>query len=176
VLTRTPVVRITRGITRMNVHSGNSEQAYDACVIATHADTALALLDAPTDDERRVLGAFAYTHHDVVLHGDARLAPPPVASWNVHGARITYSMNRLLGLDDAPYLVTLDPPTRPAGELARIPMAHPRFDRAALAAQRELPRLGDARLRFAGAHFGFGFHEDGMRAGEAAAAGLERDE
>ena len=48
---------------------------------------------------------------------------------------------------------------------------HPQFDRAALAAQRDLPRLsGTHRTYYAGAYFGFGFHEDGMRAGVTAAA------
>ena len=47
---------------------------------------------------------------------------------------------------------------------------------SALAAQAELPRLaGRLRTYYAGAHFGFGFHEDGLRAGLAAAARLVAD-
>jgi predicted NAD/FAD-binding protein len=48
---------------------------------------------------------------------------------------------------------------------------HPQFDRSALAAQVELPRLSSTlRTYYAGAHFGFGFHEDALRSGLAAAA------
>ena len=43
---------------------------YDRVVIATHADDALALLAAPTDDERRLLGAFSFTTNETVLHTD----------------------------------------------------------------------------------------------------------
>ena len=42
--------------------------------------------------------------------------------------------------------------------------------------QTDLPRLGGAhRTYYAGAHFGFGFHEDGARSGLAAAARLLAD-
>jgi predicted NAD/FAD-binding protein len=58
-----------------------------------------------------------------------------------------------------------------------VTFAHPQLDRAALAAQAELPGLGAAhRTGYAGAHLGFGFHEDGMRAGIAAAARIAADE
>jgi predicted NAD/FAD-binding protein len=55
-------------------------------------------------------------------------------------------------------------------------MDHPQFDLAALAAQAELPRLqGTRRTYYAGAHFGFGFHEDGLRSAQAAASRLLAD-
>ena len=79
-------------------------------------------------------------------------------------------MTRLQGLPDRPYLVTLNPRRRPLGPVHEVTFEHPQFDRAALAAQRELPRIaGTLRTYYAGAHFGFGFHEDGMRSGLAAA-------
>jgi predicted NAD/FAD-binding protein len=156
-------------------------------IIATHADTALALLDAPTADERAALGAFRYSTNATVLHRDPSFLPrrrAAHASWNYvadpNTARVavTYSMSRLQGLpDDPPYLVTLNPRSRPASAIHEASFTHPQFDRAALLAQADLARLnGTNRTYFAGAHFGFGFHEDGLRAGLAAAARAIADE
>ena len=50
---------------------------------------------------------------------------------------------------------------------------HPLFDRAAIAAQRELWSLqGRRNTWFCGAYFGAGFHEDGLQAGLAVAEEL----
>ena len=85
-------------------------------------------------------------------------------------------MNRLQGIEaPAPLCVTLNPvnPIDPAHVLHRVAFAHPLFDFAALAARTQLARLqGSRHTWFAGAHLGFGFHEDGLRSGFAAAAHL----
>lgn len=175
-----PVTAIARDAAGVTVVARGREHRHDRVIIAAHADTALALLARPSAAERRVLGAFRYSQNRTVLHTDRRFLPrrPAAhASWNyvadpdTSAVAVTYSMTRLQGLPDAPYLVTLNPRTRPAGVLHEVAFRHPQLDRAALAAQAELPELGGAhRTRYAGAHFGFGFHEDGMRAGIAAAA------
>jgi predicted NAD/FAD-binding protein len=86
-------------------------------------------------------------------------------------------MTKLQGLPDAPYLVTLNPRSQPAGVLHEAMFHHPQLDTAALAAQRALATLGNAhRTYYAGAHAGFGFHEDGMRSGVTAATRLAEDE
>ena len=64
--------------------AGETHQ-FDAVVIATHPDQALRLLDPPTQAERDVLGAFAYTQNPAMLHTDVTLLPdrPRIrASWN----------------------------------------------------------------------------------------------
>jgi predicted NAD/FAD-binding protein len=182
----TPVAAIARDAGGVTVVADGREHRCDRAIVATHADTALALLDRPSADERRVLGAFRYSANRTVLHTDRRFLPrreAAHAAWNYVADRdssavaVTYSMTRLQGLPDAPYLVTLNPRFAPAGALHEVAFAHPQFDRAALAAQAALPGLGAAhRTRYAGAHFGFGFHEDGMRAGTAAAAAIAGDE
>ncbi|MGN6105824.1 MAG: NAD(P)/FAD-dependent oxidoreductase [Kofleriaceae bacterium] len=176
----TPVTAIARDAAGVTVVAGGRETRHDRVILATHADTALRLLDDPSDDEQRVLGAFRYSTNHTVLHTDRRFLPrrPAAhASWNyvrdpdTARVAVTYSMTRLQGLPDAPYLVTLNPRTRPSGVIHEATFLHPQFDRAALAAQAELPRLGEAqRTHYAGAHFGFGFHEDALCAGQAAAA------
>ena len=172
----TPVRSITRGTSITLV--ADREERFDRVVIATHADTALAMLVDPSPAEARVLGAIPYATNRTVLHTDPTFLPRRAAahaSWNYVGdpdtsrVAVTYSMSRLQGLPDRPYLVTLEPRREPAGTLAVATFRHPQFELAALVAQRELPALGGPLTAYAGAYFGFGFHEDGLRSGLAAA-------
>jgi len=182
----TPVTAIARDAAGVTVIAAGGEQRYERIIVATHADTALGLLASPSDAEQRVLGAFRYSENRTVLHTDRSFLPRRAAahaSWNyvadpdTSRVAVTYSMTRLQGLPDAPYLVTLNPRRRPAGVLHEVTFSHPQFDRAALAAQAALPALGRAdRTHYAGAYFRFGFHEDAMRAGLAAAAAAIADE
>jgi predicted NAD/FAD-binding protein len=183
----TPVASIARDAGGVTIVAGGRERRFDRAVIATHADTALGLLAAPTDDERRVLGAFRYTANRCVLHGDEAVLPrrrAARAAWNYAAdpdcsqVAVTYSMNHLQGHpDDVPLLVTLNPRRTPARVHHEVVLDHPQLDVAALAAQAELPRLSiGQRTYYAGAHAGFGFHEDGMRSGLAAAARALADE
>jgi predicted NAD/FAD-binding protein len=84
-------------------------------------------------------------------------------------------MNRLQRLD-APetYIVTLNDAARvdPAKVLDRMTYEHPIYTTASVAARQRLPELNAGRVAFAGAYHGWGFHEDGCRAGVAAAAAL----
>jgi uncharacterized protein len=160
--------------------------AFDAAVIAAHADQALALLAEPTPLERAALGAFRYAPNAAVLHTDDRLLPRRAAaraSWNYQQdvcepsgpARISYDLTRLQRLPATEsYLVTLNPAAgiRPAAVLATMTYEHPLYTPASVAAQRRLPELNDGRLAFAGAYHGWGFHEDGCRSGAAAAVSL----
>ncbi|HEY8002913.1 MAG TPA: NAD(P)/FAD-dependent oxidoreductase [Phenylobacterium sp.] len=161
-------------------------ERFDAAVIATHGDAALALLDDPAAEERRLLGAFRYSRNLAVLHTDPALMPRrrrAWTSWNHIGRReapedgcVTYWMNRLQGLAaDQDLFVTLNP-TRPIAPEAVIRTEvydHPLFDAAAIAAQRELWSLQGANSTwFCGSYFGHGFHEDALQAGLAVAEQL----
>lgn len=166
--------------------AGNLHQA-DAVVIATHADDALALLTDPTDDERRVLGAFEYSRNETLLHRDDSQLPNATAarsSWNYRmddcaqrsdRTAVTYWMNRLQGIESTePFLVTLNASERidPAKVVARMDYTHPIYTPQSVAAQSELKALFTARTVFAGAYHGWGFHEDGCRSGVDAALAL----
>jgi predicted NAD/FAD-binding protein len=76
-------------------------------------------------------------------------------------------MNRLQGLESAvDYFVTLNDPGEidPARVIARIPYEHPVFDAAAVTAQRSHAAIdGVGGVYFAGAYWGWGFHEDGLQ-------------
>jgi predicted NAD/FAD-binding protein len=161
--------------------------AFDAVVIATHADQALALLAHPTPVEEKVLGAFRYTSNPALLHTDRRLLParPGVrASWNYElsacdgpeqRTRISYYINRLQQLSaEQDYIVTLggDGAVAEPSIVDRMDYSHPAYTPDSVAAQRQLPELNTASAVFAGAYHGWGFHEDGCRSGVDAARAL----
>jgi predicted NAD/FAD-binding protein len=179
------VERVRRSATGVTLTIAGGERHFDRVVLATHADTALALLSDASPDEAAALGAFRYSRNRTVLHTDRSFLPSRAAAhaaWNyvadpdTSRVAVTYSMTRLQGLPDAPYLVTLNPRREPRGILHETWFEHPQFDRAALAAQHDVARLSGARgVYFAGAYLGFGFHEDGMRTGIAAAQRMLAD-
>jgi uncharacterized protein len=170
--------------------SGGGLTAFDAVVIATHADQALRLLAQPTPAEQKLLGAFRYTPNPAVLHTDSRLLPtsPRVrASWNYQlsdcragavpetGPRMSYYMNRLQNLTAAAdYIVTLGGADAVDQRhiIDRMEYAHPVYTPESVAAQRRLPELDTPVAVFAGAYHGWGFHEDGCRSGVEAARAL----
>lgn len=181
----TSITRTDDGV-RLVDTTGTTHRA-DAVVIATHANDALALLTDPSDDERRVLGAFDYSDNEVQLHRDATqlpAAPAARSSWNYrmdgctdrseHSA-VTYWMNRLQGIESTePFLVTLNASGHidPATVVATMAYTHPIYTPRSVAAQGELKRLFSDQTVYAGAYHGWGFHEDGCRSGVDAAAAL----
>ena len=60
----------------------------------------------------------------------------------------------------------------PSAVLARMTYEHPIYTTRSVAAQVRLPQLNDGTTAFAGSYHGWGFHEDGCRAGVAAAASM----
>jgi predicted NAD/FAD-binding protein len=186
-----PVRSVRRHPDGVEVRDASGDlHAFDAVVIATHPDQALRLLDPPTGAERAVLGAFRYTPNQAVLHTDSRLLPRSGAvraSWNytlscadgdsqsAAPPRVSYYMNRLQGLPpDTDYIVTLGGRAEvdPARVIAVMDYAHPAYTRESVAAQSRLPGLNTPVTAFAGAYHGWGFHEDGCKAGVAAALAL----
>jgi predicted NAD/FAD-binding protein len=182
-----PVMRVARTPEGVEVRdAGGGLDRFDAVVIGAHADSALAMLETPSDAEREILGAFRYSGNIAYLHSDAGLMPRRKAAWaswnflgksrDQTGLSVSYWMNRLQPLGDAPQLfVTLNPPAPPREDATHAQDAyrHPQFDLAALHAQRRLWSLqGADRIWFCGAYFGAGFHEDGLQAGLAVAEQL----
>jgi predicted NAD/FAD-binding protein len=186
-----PIAGIRRGSDGVTVRvAGDRSERFDRVVIATHADAALALLEDPTVAEQQALGAFRYSDNPAVLHRDTDLlplAPRALASWNylmpgcdasADSVMVSYDMRRLQALPTTvPQLVTLNAGDRVDPTLVedRMSYAHPVFTPESVAAQQLLPALNDGTTAYAGAHFGWGFHEDGCRSGVAAAASLGVD-
>ena len=149
---------------------------FDHVVLAAHSDQALEALADPTPAEREVLGAIGYQPNLAILHTDERLLPRAWrarASWNYHrtsaGAgrpMVTYDLCRLQGIRSSrPLLLTLnrDDVIDPATVLATFEYDHPVLDTAAIRAQgRHADISGRDGVSYAGAYWGYGFHEDGV--------------
>lgn len=169
--------------------SGRGER-FDHLVLACHSDQALRILgDDASEAEHAVLGAMPYQTNDTVLHTDARLLPrhrKAWAAWNASVPRepddvctVSYCMNLLQGIaSPEPLVVTLNRTDAidPAKILRRMRYEHPVYSHASVAAQRCKPQVqGIRRTWFAGAYWGWGFHEDGIRSAVEVASALGVD-
>ena len=184
-----PVMRVDRHPSGVTLHSAQGAQEFDAVVMACHSDQALKLLKEPSPIEQEQLGAIKYQVNQAYLHTDARLMPrrkQAWAAWNYLSDSktadesqvcVTYWLNRLQPLPCGTDLfVSLNPLTEPepGKTLSRIEYAHPIFDRQAMQAQRQFGALqGQKHTWYAGAWLGYGFHEDGLSSGLAAARRIE---
>ena len=188
VQTSTPIRTVARVGAGVEIRDDADQVGrFDGVVVATHPHQSLAMLSEPTREEQQVLGAIGYTVNPTVLHTDTSLLPTAKraeASWNYAlpacdavptAVQVSYNMNRLQRLD-APqtYIVTLNDEGRidPATVLDHMQYEHPVYTTESVRARERLPELNDGVVAFAGAYHGWGFHEDGCRAGVSAAASL----
>ena len=180
----TPVTAIARRIDGVHLRSQEQWERFDALVLATHSDQALALLSDPTPLETATLGAIRYHPNRAVLHTDASVLPNNKLAWaawnyergNTPQVCLHYLINKLQPIPfTQPVLVSLNPMREipRAHGLGEYDYAHPVFDLAAMAAQARVPQLqGQQHTYFCGAWMGYGFHEDGLKAGLGVARSL----
>jgi predicted NAD/FAD-binding protein len=182
--------RIQRQEGGVELHlEGLEPQRFDHVVLACHGDQVLPLLADPTPAEREVFAAFTSQPSPTVLHRDPGLLPAERrgwASWNFRAHReagrlvLTYHMNRLQPLPTRQdWFVSLhaEDLVEPAAIAGRYAYEHPRYTREAIRAQARWadvsgPASPFGRTHYAGAYWGYGFHEDGLRSGVRVAQGL----
>ncbi len=181
-----PVRRVSRTNQGVELEVNGAIELYDHVILATHSDEALAVLANPTSAEVEILGAIRYADNVATLHVDERVMPRRArarASWNYRcspGATVptlTYDVSRLQGFA-APetFYVTLNDEALIAPEAVRalVHYRHPVFDSAAMIAQTRHGEIsGVDRVSFAGAYWGYGFHEDGARSAHVVVTALE---
>ena len=144
------------------------------------------MLESPRDAEREVLGAMGYQPNDVVLHTDTSVLPAHQQTWSSWNYRVpdeesarctvTYDMNILQALESRhEFLVSLNMSGSidPSRTIRRFNYEHPVFTPGAIQAQGKFNAInGVDRIHFAGAYWGYGFHEDGVESALAACAPL----
>ena len=187
VRTSSPVTSVIRHDDGVDVRTAAGVETFDRAVVATHADQALDLLADASPHEKADLSAIRYSaNRHLAASGLFRAARCRAAraSWNYRMAScddasdkvlVSYWMNRLQGISDSQdHVVTLNAAGHvdPSTVTARMVYEHPIFTRDAVAAASRLRTAGGDRLAFAGAHLGWGFHEDGCRSGVEAAERL----
>jgi predicted NAD/FAD-binding protein len=172
-----PVASVRRFPDHVEIQPQNEiAEKFDQVVIATHSDQALSLLNDPTDIEKNILGFIPYQENQAVLHCDESLLPSKKAawaSWNYHIPKedlgrvaVTYDMNILQSIGAPRELcvsLNLAKAIDPAKIYRKMIYHHPVYNPESLTARHSHREInGVNRTYFAGAYWGYGFHEDGV--------------
>jgi uncharacterized protein len=172
-----PAQSVRRDGGRVQIMSRVGLECFDQVVLACHSDEALRVLVDATHREREILGAIPYQDNEVVLHTDASLLPRDRKAWAAWNAfvpasprsacTVSYCMNLLQDIQTRePLVVTLNRThaINPAKVLRRMNYRHPVYTQQSVAAQARRAEIqGQRGTWFAGAYWGWGFHEDGVR-------------
>ena len=186
----TAVQRVLRKDSGVLVTSAGQTERFDKVVLACHSDQSLALLGDASAQEQETLGAIRYQDNLAVLHTDTSVLPRRKlawAAWNYARSAATaqtetrvclhYLLNKLQPLPfQQSVVVSLNPlvPIDDHHVHGTFHYAHPVFDLGAIRAQGRLGDLqGQRNTYFCGAWTGYGFHEDGLKSGLAAAKQIE---
>jgi len=168
---------IERKSNKVIVHSNHGSENFDYIFMACHSTEALEILKDSSNNEKEILGAIPYTNNEVYLHTDSSIMPKYKLSWAAWNYNIdsednepitlTYNMNILQNIKiETPILVTLNPKGNidPKKIIKKLSYEHPIFSIDSVNAQKKQHVIsGINRTFFAGAYWGNGFHEDGVK-------------
>lgn len=173
------VKRVTRSDVAVHLtDEKDTEHTFDQVIFACHSDQAMAMLEKPTEEEKRMVGSVRYQPNEMILHSDTRFMPKRKDAWaswvylsheiqdQKPSVSLSYWMNSLQPLKTAtPMIVTLNPGMEPDSKLIhdRYQFEHPVFDKPAIEAQSAIADIqGKNRTWYCGAWQRYGFHEDGL--------------
>ncbi len=183
------VQTVTRNGGRVQIKTADGENSFDQVVFACHSEQALSLLADANPHEREILGNLPYQENETVLHTDASILPKNRKAWAAWNAYIpanksevctvSYCMNILQSVQSPePFVVTLNRTADIAPDkiIAKMRYQHPMYTHASVQAKARRHEInGKNNTWFAGAYWGFGFHEDGLRSGVEVARALGID-
>ncbi|MBL9037344.1 MAG: FAD-dependent oxidoreductase [Archangium sp.] len=156
--------------------SAGHTQVFDKVVFACPAPTALRLLEAPTDDEKRLLSAWKYKSSRLVVHRDHSAFPERSLMqaytflYTQKNGVLETSVNGALWHEpqvrkDCDYISSQHPNFPIRDELVEFETTlwTPIFDFESISTIAHLPSLNGVKNTFyCGSHFGFGLHEDAV--------------
>lgn len=173
-------------------------ERFDFCVVATHADEALRLVEDPSARALDILSRVHYHPSVVVLHTDPSVLPPDRDRWqswnygrvvrdNQVETYVVWWLNHIHGFEaERDYFVTLDPPVpiRADATLREIPYTHPILTVDVRDAQSEIYALNDGGpIKYSGSYFHSkelgpeqtGYHEAAFTSGREAGRSIARE-
>lgn len=179
---------IERNSKYVTVTHTNGKDKFDYIFLACHSNEALSLLKNPTQLEKNILSSINYSKNTVTLHTDESVMPKNKLTWaawnyNIDNKKnmpiaLTYNMNILQNLPtNKAVLVTLNDKGKIRHDkiIKKINYSHPLFTINSIAAQSRYNQIsGINKTGYAGAYWGNGFHEDGIRSAYNAVSQLEK--
>ena len=165
------------------------ELLFDKVIFACNADQALGLIEEPTQDEKRLLGAWRYTEGRIVVHADHTRFPRRELMegytflYRNAGRYIETSVSGSLwalpGISKTCELISTQHPNFPIAQdrvIFEKVFRTPIFDLRSCSSIGELPSLNGVRnTYYCGSHFGFGLHEDAVTSAVEVARLLQVD-
>ena len=175
----TPVKKIMRNKNNVAIYFGGNGQEielFDAVILATHSNQALALLGNPTKAEKEILGSIPYQKNEALLHYDHSILPQRKLAWSSWNyfldqndrkpVVLTYNMNILQNLlCKRIFCVTLNSEglINPDKVIKRLAYEHPLFTLDGINAQQRKDEIsGLNNTYYCGSYWHNGFHEDGV--------------
>ncbi len=157
------------------------EYRFDFVILASHSNESLKIAKNISEEKKNILYKFDYFPNKAVLHTDESVMPPIKKTWAAWNHIVTkdnhnqalsstvYWMNKLQKpKTDINYFVSINPfETIDKSKIIKeINYEHPNFTVENFSLQKSLKKLNEnSRIFFAGAYFGYGFHEDGLKSG-----------
>jgi len=166
-------IKISTRPNGVNVKTIHGEDFFDKVIIATHADTALELLQNPTDSQVNILKCFSYQKNEAIVHTDEQVMPKLKSNWSSWNFIIkenqsytVYYMNKLQGVSKRMnFFININGGNfvNPEKIIQSITYHHPLFDVKSANAQNYIDDLNKAGpVHFTGSYYRYGFHEDAL--------------
>jgi predicted NAD/FAD-binding protein len=166
-------INIVRENNTINIYNENINSNYDKIIFACHADQVEKNIKDISELEKEALNLFDYNKNRVVLHTDESLMPESKVDWTAWNSYndkqndyVTYWMNELQDLNiDKNIFVTLGKFKKIDTKLTikNLSYDHISYSFRTLEGQEKINKIqGLNNTYYAGAHLGYGFHEDGL--------------
>ncbi len=175
------VIQVSDTNGQVLVETEKKKYTYDKVILASHADESMAIVANLAPEKRLLLESFPYNSNLAILHTDESIMPKyknAWASWNhaiqddgqgKYKAATTYWLNKLQSpATQKNYFLSINPFQKIDKDkvIKEIHYNHPLFTPENFARQKNLQELNkNTNIYFSGAYFGYGFHEDGLKAG-----------